>query len=43
MKKQATLFKFGTTKNFEHHGEKVQVSGSSFAKKSNFLSNIIKN
>ena len=29
--KQATLFKFGITKNVEHRGEKVQVSGPSFA------------
>ena len=31
MKKQATLFKFGITKNVEHRGEKVQVSGPLFA------------
>ena len=31
MKKQATLFKFGITNNVEHRGEKVPVSGLSFA------------
>ena len=30
-KNEATLFKFGITKNVEHGGEKVQVSGPSFA------------